>query len=78
MKATSNEEYGYFKEGEPTDAQLALQDTIDNSIQVLFDKMRGIYNDASGQAIPEVEHDIDKLSQVRELVESLLELPDIY
>jgi hypothetical protein len=55
-----------------------LQDAIDSAVQNFFDEMRTIYSDASGQILPEVEHDIDKISQIREKTEILLQLPDIY
>jgi hypothetical protein len=74
----SENELGYHAEGEPTDAQLRLQDNIDNAVQQLFDEMRVIYNDASGQEIAEIEHDISKITEIREMVESLLGLPDVY
>jgi len=76
--AKSQNELGYISEGEPTDAQLKLQDAINSAVQNFFDEMRTIYSDASGQILPEVEHDIDKISQIREKTEILLQLPDIY
>lgn len=79
--ATSQDEYGYIVNGEetePTDAQTNLQDEIDGAIQALFDTMRELYANASGKDIPEVEHDISKLTDIREKVEQLLELPDVY
>lgn len=63
---------------EPSDEQLEIQDEIDGNVQELFDSMRDIYSRSSGTEIPEVEHDIYKLTRVRELVEELLGLPDIY
>lgn len=71
----ANEEVEYE---EPSEEQIQTQDEIDGNVQELFDSMRDIYSRSSGVEIPEVEHDIYKLTRVRELVEELLGLPDVY
>lgn len=77
--AQSNEELGYFsEEGDPTDAQLELQDEIDNTVSEFFNSMIDIYNRAGETTIAEFEHDIQKITEVREETEKLLGLPDIY
>lgn len=40
--AKSQNELGYISEGEPTDAQLKLQDAINSAVQNFFDEMRTI------------------------------------
>lgn len=75
---TSQQEYGYLAESEPTDAQLRLQDEIDTFIQELFDKMEDLYSAVEGRPTREIEHDIQKITTIREEVEELLGLEDIY
>ena len=71
-------ELGYRAEGEPTDAQIELQDEIDNAIYDFLKKMRDIYEMRVSKDIPELEWDIGKITVIREEVEGLLELPEIY
>lgn len=69
---------GYIADGEPTDAQIHLQDLIDNEIFRFLGTMRGIYFHAADQEHEDMEWDIEKISEIREKVESVLSLPDIY
>ena len=74
----SHDELGYFTEGEPTDAQVVLQDKIDGAIYDFMSTMNRIYMEATGQAVKELDWDIQKATEIRYLVEKLLNLPDIY
>lgn len=76
--AKHHHEFGYLEDGTPTDTQLRLQDVIDGITQQYLNKMREAYALASGINIPIVEHDIGKLTRLREEAEDVLELPDIY
>lgn len=74
----SNFQLGYIADGEPTDAQTQLQDQIDNEIFRFLGTMRGLYFHAADQEHEDMEWDIEKISEIREKVESVLGLPDIY
>lgn len=76
--AKSNDELGYFAEGEPTDTQIDLQDEIDSTIYDFMSTMNRIYMEATGQPVKELDWDIAKATEIRYLVEKLLNLPDIY
>lgn len=75
--------YGHENE-EPTDLQIDLQDQIDGTIaeavttliDVYFESVETV--DGSDMNVPEYEHDINKLTQIRELIEELYGLPDAY
>lgn len=69
---------GYTADGEPTDAQIQLQDHIDNEIFRFMGTMCGIYYDATDMEHEDIEWDIDKISRIREVIESVLGLPDVY
>jgi hypothetical protein len=76
--AKSHDEVGYFAEGEPTDAQIELQDEIDNTIFNFMNEINYIYTNATGNPVKELDWDIEKITEIRHLVEKLLNLPDIY
>ena len=75
---TDNNEYGYFAEGEPTDAQLNLQDELDGITQEYLQALYDLHARVKGAPEKEVEHDIGKLFAVREEAERQLGLEDIY
>lgn len=70
-------ELGYHAEGEPTTAQMCLQDDIDNAIHAFCIEIQDIYH-LSATNQPEPEWDISKISEIRMMVEDLFELPDRY
>ena len=74
---TDNESVGYFADGYPTDAQVAMQDELDNATQAYFDTLIDIAN-RCGFKRAEQEHDIEKLMNVLETAFAVLEIPDIY
>lgn len=69
---------GYITNGEPTDAQVQLQDRIDNEIFRFLQTIRGIYLDAADIEYEDMEWDIDKITEVRIEVENVLNLPSVY
>ena len=71
-------ELGYIADGEPTDAQIKFQDHIDNEIFHFLGTMRGIYFHALDQEHADMKWDIEKISEIRNKVEEVLGLPDIY
>lgn len=75
---TGKKGLGYNGDGEPTDAQIQLQDHIDNEIFRFLGTMRGIYLDAADVEHEDLEWDIEKISAIRKKVESVLNLPDMY
>jgi hypothetical protein len=76
--AVTDDELGYFEDGEPTNAQIELQDQIDSLIEEFVENMRRIYNSATYQHTPVFEHDIKKITAIRETFEVEYGLPDIY
>jgi hypothetical protein len=76
--ATSNDEYGYLAEGEPTDAQLRLQDALDSITQDYVQQLYDIHAMVGDLPQIELEHDIHILFHLREKAEELMGLGDIY
>lgn len=76
--ATSNDELGYFAEGEPTDAQMQLQDALDTVTQEYIQALYDIHAIANNLPEKELSHDINILYHLREKAEELLGLEDIY
>lgn len=74
---TDNDVIGYLADGYPTDAQLVLQDELDNATQEYFDTLIAISN-RYGFPHDEQPHDIEKLMDVLERAFDVLEIPDIY
>lgn len=74
---TDNNTIGYFADGYPTDAQLVLQDELDNATQEYFDALIAISN-RYGFSHEVQEHDIEKLQNVLEHAFDILEILDIY
>lgn len=74
--------YGYEDDGdgglEPTNHQIQLQDEVDGAIQSAVDTMASFYSEAADVGEFATDHDIGKLTEIRELIESLYGMPDIY
>lgn len=69
--------YGYDEVG-PKDNHIELQDNIDNSIAKTVNTIRHEYALATDVEYPEYEHDINKLTQIRELIQDLYNLDEVY
>lgn len=76
--ATNDQEYGYFESGEPSSAQMQFQDTVDNAIFDLLQNLKNEYEMVMGKITDDIEWDIGIITQIREEVQDLLGLPDIY
>lgn len=76
------EGFGYTKinedESEPTDFHLGLQDSVDNSIQDMVDSIAKQYDGAAENAKADTSWDIGKITRIRDLVEELYALPEVY
>lgn len=74
--------FGYVPEEDdmvPTNRQLELQDSIDNAIAVAVQSLMSCSRTAlEGVIVPEYEHDIYKLTQIRELIQDLYNIPEAY
>lgn len=77
----------YLSNGNPTDRQIELQDDIDNIIWNFINEITNIYAKNSTELQKMMENleaevafnwDIEKISDIRNHVELVLELPDIY
>lgn len=69
---------GYVGDREPTDNQISLQDEIDGTIHEFLNRMQEIYSNSADLEREDVAWDIGKITEIRETVEGLLNLPDIY
>lgn len=72
--------YGFVEEAEPTDKQVKLRNDIDEAITDAILTMHE-YSQAAvrGVKVPDkIEHDPIKLARIRELIQELYGLPDVY
>jgi len=72
--------YGFVDELEPTDKQVKLRNDIDESIMDAVLTMHE-YSQAAvrGVKVPDkIEYDSVKLARIRELIQDLYGLPDVY
>jgi hypothetical protein len=74
----SDDQYGYLESGEPTDAQIQLQDELDGITQQYIQTLYNIHARVSQLEEKEIPHDIHVLTHTREEAERLLGLKDIY
>lgn len=66
-------------DGELTDQQTQFQDEIDNTIQTFLEEIQGLYFDKNGTInLEEFEWDINRITEIRETAEKILNLPDLY
>lgn len=76
------EGFGYTKisedESEPTDLQIGLLDEVDNEIQNMVDNIAKQYDGAAENAKADTSWDIGKITRIRDLVEELYALPEVY
>lgn len=78
LEANNKNELGYLPNGEPSDAQMELQDTIDSATQEYVQNMYDIYAGVLNLEPKEIEHDINILTRIREEFELALDVEDIY
>lgn len=72
--------YGFVEEAEPTEKQVKLRNDIDEAISEAIMTMHE-YSQAAvrGVKVPDkIEYDPAKLARIRELIQDLYGLPDVY
>ena len=74
--------YGYKQVGEdetePTNRQTDLQDRVDNAIQYMVETIVIQYEAGAENVNADVSWDIGKITEIRQLVERLYGLPEVY
>ena len=77
-----NDGFGYEEDDDgdlyPTDLQIDLQDEVDSTIQYAVHNIVRRYQEAASIGDIDIEHDIHKITNIRNVIEKEYKLPEVY